>query len=250
MLKKRIIPCLDIHNGRTVKGVNFVNLRDAGDPIELARAYEEQGADELVFLDISATVEGRETMVHLVEELSRELSIPYTVGGGIKSVEQAKRLLLAGADKISVNSAAVRRPELITELSEQLGSQAVVLAIDAKEIDGKYVVVLDGGRTPTELEIGAWAREAEERGAGEILLTSMSADGTKQGFDIAMLIYLEKHTQLPMIASGGAGEKNHFEEVFSLTQATGALAASVFHFGEIPIPELKSYLKEQEIAVR
>ena len=250
MLKKRIIPCLDIHNGRTVKGVNFVNLRDAGDPIELARAYELQGADELVFLDISATVEGRETMVHLVEELSRELSIPFTVGGGIKSVEQAKRLLLAGADKISVNSAAVRRPELITELSEQLGSQAVVLAIDAKEIDGKYVVVLDGGRTPTELEIGTWAREAEERGAGEILLTSMSADGTKQGFDIAMLIYLEKHTQLPIIASGGAGEKNHFEEVFSLTQATGALAASVFHFGEIPIPELKSYLKEQEIAVR
>ncbi len=250
MLKKRIIPCLDIHNGRTVKGVNFVNLRDAGDPIELARAYEEQGADELVFLDISATVEGRETMVYLVEELSRELSIPFTVGGGIKSVEQAKRLLLAGADKISVNSAAVRRPELITELSEQLGSQAVVLAIDAKEIDGKYVVVLDGGRTPTEIEIGAWAREAEERGAGEILLTSMSADGTKQGFDIAMLIYLEKHTQLPIIASGGAGEKNHFEEVFSLTQATGALAASVFHFGEIPIPELKSYLKEQEIAVR
>ena len=250
MLKKRIIPCLDIKDGRTVKGVNFVDLRDAGDPVELAKAYVEQGADELVFLDITATVEERPTLIALVEKLSLNLSIPFAVGGGIRSVADAKAVLAAGAEKVCINSAAIKRPELINELAEEMGKQAVVVAIDSRFMDGKNVVHIHGGRTATELDTLAWAKEAESRGAGEILLTSMDHDGTKSGFALELTQAVCQVVSIPVIASGGAGLHQHFVDVFEQTPATGALAASIFHFGEIPIPQLKRYLHNQKISVR
>jgi len=250
MLKKRIIPCLDIKDGETVKGVNFVNLVKAGDPVELAKRYEEQGADELVFLDITATVENRKTFVDLVEKISAELSIPFTVGGGISSVSDVSKLLKAGADKISINSSAVKNPELIQDLANEFGSQCVVVAIDTKEVDGIHFVHVKGGREATELKTLEWAKQVGNLGAGEILLTSMNADGTKAGFDLEITKLVADLVSIPVIASGGAGSKEDFQDVFEKTKATGALAASVFHFSEIPIPELKTYLKNKEIPVR
>ncbi|MEM1000883.1 MAG: imidazole glycerol phosphate synthase subunit HisF [Bacteroidota bacterium] len=250
MLKKRISPCLDIRDGRTVKGVNFVDIRDAGDPVELARGYAEQGADELVFLDITATVEDRSTLIHLVERISEEIDIPFTVGGGIRRLEDVGALLRAGADKISVNSAAVRRPELISELARHFGSQCVVVAIDANRNAEGWEVYVSGGRTPTGREAIGWAQEVAERGAGEILLTSMAHDGTKQGFAVEFTRQLSEAVSIPVIASGGAGSGAHFAEVFREGKADAALAASIFHFGEVPIPELKSYLQSQNIPVR
>jgi len=248
MLKKRIIPCLDIKDGRTVKGVNFVNLRDAGDPVELAEAYSKEGADELVFLDITATVDKRKTLVELVERIGERINIPFTVGGGISSVEDVAALLKAGADKVSVNSSAVRRPELLNEISERFGNQCLVLGLDANWLEGRWVVFTHGGRTPTERGAIEWATEAEERGAGEILLTSMRKDGTKSGFDMELTKDISDATNIPIIASGGAGEISHFEEIFYIADA--ALAASIFHFGEIPIPELKQTLRTKNIAIR
>jgi cyclase len=248
MLKKRIIPCLDIKNGRTVKGVNFVNLLDAGDPVELAEAYSQQGADELVFLDITATVEKRKTLVELVERIAERISIPFTVGGGISSTEDVAALLRAGADKVSVNSSAVRRPELLSEISDRFGNQCLVLAIDANLVEGKWKVFTHGGRTPTDFNAIDWAIEAEKRGAGEILLTSMRKDGTKSGFDLELTEAISQATTVPIIASGGAGEISHFTEIFQIADA--ALAASIFHFGEIPIPELKRSLQTQNILIR
>lgn len=250
MLKKRIIPCLDIRDGRTVKGVNFVDIRDAGDPVELAKAYVEQGADELVFLDITATVEERKTFAQLVSRIAHEIDLPFTVGGGISSVDDVSRLLDAGADKVSINSAAVKRPDLINELAARFGSQCVVVAIDTNLLDDVWRVYVHGGRTPTELETIAWAKEVEQRGAGEILLTSMVNDGTKQGFAIDITKQVGQAVSIPVIASGGAGTEQHFKEVFEQADADAALAASIFHFGEIPIPHLKQYLKEQHIPVR
>ncbi len=249
-LKKRIIPCLDIKDGQTVKGVNFVDIRNAGDPVELAKRYVQEGADELVFLDITATIEGRKTFAELVRHISKEINIPFTVGGGISSVEDAKKLLDAGADKISVNSAAVRNPDLVKEISTEFGSQFLVVAIDAGVVDGQWKVFVKGGREATELNVLEWAKRVEELGAGEILLTSMQHDGTKAGFAIELTNQMTDLLTIPVIASGGAGAKEHFSAVFQQTRATGALAASVFHFGEIPIPELKSYLKNQKIEVR
>lgn len=250
MLKKRIIPCLDIQNGRTVKGINFVDIRDAGDPIELAKRYVEEGADELVFLDITATNEKRKTLVELVERVASEITIPFTVGGGIHSMEDAAELIKAGADKLSINSAAIKRPELITEIAQQFGSQAVVLAIDTKfEIDNWYVYS-NGGSMPTGLTALDWALRGKQLGAGEILLTSMSNDGTKNGFALAITEQISQQVQLPVIASGGAGTKEHFKAVFEQTQASGALAASIFHFAEISIQSLKSYLKAENILIR
>lgn len=250
MLKKRIIPCLDIKDGQTVKGVNFVDIKSAGDPIELAKRYVQEGADELVFLDITATVEGRKTFAELVHQISEEINIPFTVGGGISSIEDVSVLLEAGADKVSVNSAAVRRPELISELANEFGSQFVVVAIDAGLIKGEWHVFVKGGREATDKKAVDWALEAEKRGAGEILLTSMEGDGTKMGFSLGITSSLSKQLKIPMIASGGAGKVKHFVDVFKKTNATGALAASVFHFGEIPIPSLKQELKKEHIAVR
>lgn len=250
MLKKRIIPCLDIKNGRTVKGVNFVDIRDAGDPVALARQYAEQGADELVFLDITATIEARETLIDLVEEIAANINIPFTVGGGISSVEQAKALIRAGADKITVNSAAVKRPELVQELAAELGSQCVVVAIDTKYEDDKWTVFVSGGRTPTGIETLQWAKKMEAFGAGELLLTSMNNDGTKAGFALNITDQIAKEVQIPIIASGGAGTISHFTDLFENTAASAGLAASIFHFGEIPVPELKSALKAQNIAIR
>ena len=250
MLKKRIIPCLDIKDGRTVKGVNFVSLRDAGDPVELARAYARAGADELVFLDITATVEGRKAMQDLVARVAREVDIPFTVGGGISSVEDVSVLLRAGADKVSINSAAVRRPELINELAREFGSQCVVVAVDAGLVDGAWRVFVRGGRTATEHAALAWGREAEARGAGEILLTSMANDGTKAGFAVDLTRDFSEALGIPIIASGGAGTPAHFEAVFRAGKADAALAASIFHFGEVPIPDLKSYLRTHKIPVR
>jgi len=251
MLKKRIIPCLDIKNGRTVKGVNFVGLRDAGDAVELAKRYVTEGADELVFLDITATVEYRKTLTDLVEKVAQEINIPFTVGGGIKSVEDARTIIKAGADKVSINTSAVERPELITEIADQFGSQCVVLAIDTKrESNGEWIVYVHGGRTPTSLSTTDWAKEGERLGAGEILLTSMDNDGTKSGFDIEVTCSVCNTVNIPVIASGGAGTMEHFAEVFKQTKASAALGASVFHFGEIHIPELKQYLKEQNIEIR
>ncbi|MDD4010061.1 MAG: imidazole glycerol phosphate synthase subunit HisF [Fermentimonas sp.] len=251
MLKKRIIPCLDIKNGRTVKGVNFVGLRDAGDAVELAKRYVTEGADELVFLDITATVENRKTLTDLVEKVAQEINIPFTVGGGIKSVEDARTIIKAGADKVSINTSAVERPELITEIADQFGSQCVVLAIDTKrESNGEWIVYVHGGRTPTSLSTTDWAKEGERLGAGEILLTSMDNDGTKSGFDIEVTCSVCNTVNIPVIASGGAGTMEHFAEVFKQTKASAALGASVFHFGEIHIPELKQYLKEQNIEIR
>lgn len=250
MLKKRIIPCLDIKDGRTVKGVNFVELRDAGDPVALAKAYEEQGADELVFLDITATVEARQTLVELVERISAELSIPFTVGGGIRSTQDVEALLRAGADKISINSAAVKEPELINTLSRAFGNQCIVMAIDTNWINNEWRVVVYGGRTPTDKRTMNWCREVEDRGAGEILLTSMQHDGTKQGFAVELTRQVADRVTIPVIASGGAGAAEHFVPIFTEGQADAALAASIFHFGEIPIPELKAYLQTQNIPVR
>jgi len=249
-LKKRIIPCLDIKDGQTVKGVNFVEIRNAGDPIELAKRYVKEGADELVFLDITATVEGRKTFAKLVEEIAHEINIPFTVGGGISSVEDAAILVKAGADKVSINSAAVRRPELVHEIAHEFGSQFVVVAIDAGLVNGDWKVFVKGGREATDIDVFEWAKKVEELGAGEILLTSMENDGTKAGFAIELTNKLAGNLNIPVIASGGAGTKAHFKEVFEQTKATGGLAASIFHFGEIPIPELKKELRNQNIEVR
>ena len=250
MLTKRIIPCLDVKNGRTVKGVNFVQLRDAGDPVELGKAYSEEGADELVFLDITATVEKRKTLVDLVTRVAAELNLPFTVGGGISSIADVSALLHAGADKISVNSSAVYRPELIDELAGEFGSQCIVLAIDSKQLDGRNIVYTHGGRTPTEKETLAWAKEAQERGAGEILLTSMDHDGSKSGFANELTASISEQLSIPVIASGGAGEMHHFVDVFTRGKADAALAASIFHYKEIPIPALKEYLHQKGIPVR
>ena len=250
MLTKRIIPCLDIKEGRTVKGINFVDLRDAGDPVELAATYKEQGADELCFLDITATVEKRDTLVGLVRRVGREINIPFTVGGGIRRVEDVSRLLNAGAEKVSINSAAVKRPELVNELALEFGSQAMVVAIDTNLLDGEWYVYTHGGRKPTPIKALDWAREVEDRGAGEILLTSMQADGTKAGFSNDVTAMISSAVNIPIIASGGAGTMDHFAEAFTQGQADAALAASVFHFGEIPIPSLKAYLAEQGIEMR
>ena len=250
MLTKRIIPCLDIKNGRTVKGVNFVNLIDAGDPVALAKQYADVGADELVFLDISATLEGRKTMLEMVLKVAAQVNIPFTVGGGISTVEDVDALLHCGADKVSINSSAIKRPVLINELSQKFGSQCVVVAIDAKQIDGKWVVHLAGGTIPTELELFDWAKEVEQRGAGEILFTSMDNDGTKEGFANEALAKLSALVNIPIIASGGAGSVQHFVDTFVKGKSDAALAASVFHFGEIPIPTLKQELKNNTIEVR
>ena len=250
MLTKRIIPCLDVKDGRTVKGVNFVDLRDAGDPVALAERYTEEGADELVFLDISATEQKRKTLAALVLKVAAALDIPFTVGGGISSVADAKTLLRNGADKVSINSAAVRRPALINELAEAFGRQCVVVAIDAKKIKDQWRVHLVGGKVPTDIDLFEWAQEAEARGAGELLFTSMDHDGTKNGFANTALSKLSEHVNIPIIASGGAGNISHFADSFTLGKADAALAASVFHFGEIAIPTLKSKLKEKNIAIR
>jgi len=250
MLTKRIIPCLDIKNGRTVKGVNFVDLKDAGDPVELAKKYAETGADELVFLDISATEERRATLIDLVRKVAAALNIPFTVGGGISSVADVDVLLRNGADKISINSSAVKNPDLINEIAAKYGSQCVVVAIDAKQIDGDWIVHLVGGKVPTELNLFDWAKEVEQRGAGEILFTSMNNDGTKNGFANEALAQLSEIVNIPIIASGGAGTMKHFADTFILGKADAALAASVFHYQEIEIPELKQFLKNQNIAIR
>ena len=250
MLKKRIIPCLDIKDGRTVKGVQFLSLRDAGDPVALAKKYAEEGADELVFLDITATLEKRKTFYQLVEKIAAEINIPFTVGGGISTIEDASILLRSGADKISVNSSALSRPELLTELAMTFGNQCVVIAIDTKKIDGKDEVFSHGGSKPTGRETIAWAQEAEQLGAGEILLTSMNHDGTKDGFALEIVSKVTEAVSIPVIASGGAGNMAHFTEVFSKTNASAALAASVFHFGTIEIPALKKVLSEKNIAIR
>lgn len=249
MLKKRIIPCLDIKDGRTVKGVNFEGIRDAGDPIELAKQYIEQGADELVFLDITATIEKRKALISLVKKIASEINIPFTVGGGIKSVEDVDNLIRAGADKVSINSSAVSRPELIREIANEFGSQCVVVAVDTK-YDGEWNVFIHGGRTPTNLKTIEWVKQAERLGAGEILLTSMNNDGTKKGFALDITGQVSQGINIPVIASGGAGSKEHFRQLFEQTEATGGLAASIFHYGEIPIPELKNYLKTSQIAIR
>lgn len=250
MLTKRIIPCLDIKNGRTVKGVNFVNLIDAGDPVILAKQYAALGADELVFLDIAATLENRGTTLEMVEKVAAQVNIPFTVGGGISSVAHVDALLKCGADKISINSSAVKRPDLVNELSQKFGSQCVVVAIDAKQINEEWKVHLAGGTIPTELNLFDWAKEVEQRGAGEILFTSMDNDGTKEGFANEALAKLSEELNIPIIASGGAGSIQHFTDTFIKGKSDAALAASVFHFGEIPIPELKGALQKEGIPVR
>lgn len=251
MLTKRIIPCLDIKEGRTVKGVNFENIRDAGDPVELALLYSKQGADELVFLDITATVEKRKTLVELVKRVASNINIPFTVGGGISTVEDVAVLLQNGADKISVNTAAFKNPALIQELSNRFGSQCVVLAIDTKkEADGEWYVYLNGGRTKTDTKTIDWAKQAVALGAGEILLTSMNNDGTKAGFAVEITLLLSNELSVPVIASGGAGAMEHFKEIFQEGNADAALAASIFHYKEIGIPELKQYLANEKIAIR
>lgn len=250
MLKKRIIPCLDIKEGRTVKGVNFVNIIDAGDPLELAKSYVKQGADELVFLDITATIENRKTLLSLVEKIAKEINVPFTVGGGINSIEDVSALIKAGADKVSINSSVIKRPALISELANEFGSQCIVVAIDTKFINNEWKVFVKGGREETEFSTINWAKKAAKLGAGEILLTSMNNDGTKAGFAIDITDKVSKAINIPVIASGGAGKKEHFTEIFTNTQASAGLAASIFHFGEIPIPDLKEYLKKQKIAIR
>lgn len=250
MLAKRIIPCLDIKDGRTVKGVNFLDLIDAGDPVEQAKIYADQGADELVFLDITATVDKRKTLIDLVTKVARQIDIPFTVGGGISSVEDAYAVLQAGADKVSINSAAVRNPDLINNCSEKFGNQCIVLAVDAKLVGEEWLVHLIGGRQATNIELKSWISEAVSRGAGEILFTSMDHDGTKNGFANEILAEISDRVSVPLIASGGAGTKKHFSDAFLKGKADAALAASVFHFGEIPIPELKEYLRANKINVR
>jgi cyclase len=250
MLKRRIIPCLDIKDGRTVKGINFINLIDAGDPVVLAKEYVKQGADELVFLDITATIENRKALAGLVERIAAEINIPFTVGGGIDTVEDVAVLIKAGADKVTINSSAVRKPELITQIARQFGNQCVVIAIDTKFVGAKWIVFVNGGRTSTELTTVEWALRAEELGAGEILLTSMNNDGTKSGFSIDITAEVSRNVNIPVIASGGAGSMEHFKEVFNNTSCSAALAASIFHFGEIDIRDLKSYLKKENISIR
>ena len=250
MLTKRIIPCLDIKNGRTVKGINFVDLRDAGDPVELAAIYAQEGADELVFLDITATEEGRKTLIDLVLHVAEKVNIPFTVGGGISSVEDVDVLLKSGADKVSINSSAVKNPQLINELAAKFGSQCLVVAIDAKQINGHWKVHLVGGKVSTELDLFEWAKEVEERGAGEILFTSMDHDGTKNGFANKALAKLSTELNIPIIASGGAGNIQHFVDTFIDGKADAALAASVFHFKEIEIIALKKELQQNKIPVR
>lgn len=250
MLAKRIIPCLDVKDGRTVKGVNFVNLRDAGDPVELAWQYSREGADELVFLDITATHERRKTTVDLVRSVARQINIPFTIGGGINELADADVLLHSGADKISINSAAVKNPELIDQLANAFGIQFVVVAVDTRKVNGKNYVHLNGGRLKTDIETEIWIKEAESRGAGEILLTSMDHDGTKNGFDCTLLKKINSSLSIPLIASGGAGNTQHFVDVFLQGHADAALAASVFHYGEILIPELKTKLRQNGIEVR
>lgn len=250
MLTKRIIPCLDIKNGRVVKGINFENIIDAGDPVALALQYVKEGADELVFLDISATDEKRKTLVALVGEIAKKINIPFTVGGGVSSVEDAAILLKAGADKISINSAAVRNPKLITDLSARFGAQAIVLAIDIKEENGEWLVFVNGGKVKTDLKAIAWAEEGASLGAGEILLTSMNNDGTKSGFALTITKEISNKVNVPVIASGGAGKMEDFAEVFAKGEADAALAASVFHYGEIKITNLKKYLRDKKINTR
>ncbi|MCD7880423.1 MAG: imidazole glycerol phosphate synthase subunit HisF [Clostridiales bacterium] len=251
MLAKRIIPCLDVRDGRVVKGVNFVNIRDAGDPVELATYYSDQGADEIVFLDITATHEARKTVADVVERTAAQVFVPLTVGGGIRTLEDFQLLLRAGADKISVNSAAVKNPALISQAAERFGSQCVVLAIDARRRpEGGFEVVVAGGRIPTGLDAVEWAREGERLGAGEILLTSMDADGTKAGFDLELTRAVTQAVRIPVIASGGCGSLAHFAEVFRETDCDAALAASLFHFGELTVPQVKEYLRTQDIPVR
>lgn len=250
MLAKRIIPCLDIKDGQTVKGTNFINLRQAGDPVELGKTYSEQGADELVYLDITASHEGRKTFTNLVQRIAAEINIPFTVGGGIHELGDVDRLLNAGADKVSINSAAIRKPQLIDDIAKHFGSQVCVVAIDARQTLQGWKCYLNGGRIETERYLTEWAHEVYERGAGEILFTSMDHDGVKQGYANEMLAELSNSLTIPVIASGGAGKPEHFRDAFLLGKADAALAASVFHFGEIPIPELKSYLQSQHITVR
>jgi imidazole glycerol-phosphate synthase subunit HisF len=250
MLAKRIIPCLDIKNGTTVKGTNFVNLREAGDPVELGRAYSEQGADELVFLDITASHEGRKTFTDLVKRVAANISIPFTVGGGINELQDVDSLLNAGADKVSINSSAIRNPQLISDIAKHFGSQVCVVAIDAKEQNNLWKCYLNGGRIETDKELISWAKEAADRGAGEILFTSMNHDGVKTGYANETLALLSDSLPIPIIASGGAGAMEHFKDTFTLGKADAALAASVFHFGEIKISELKDYLCAQGITVR
>ena len=250
MLAKRIIPCLDVKDGRTVKGTNFVNLRDAGDAVELAKVYSAHGADELVFLDITATNEKRKTLSELVKKVAREINIPFTVGGGINTVEDIEILLASGADKVSINTSAVKNPQILSDAAQNFGSQCVVLAIDAKAVGEDWKVFLNGGRVETELDAIEWAKTGVKLGAGEILLTSMNADGTKNGFEIDLTRKVSKAVDVPVIASGGAGIPAHFAEVFEKGKADAALAASIFHFREIEIPQLKNYLRKQNIAVR
>lgn len=250
MLTKRIIPCLDVKDGRTVKGINFVGLRDAGDPVELATKYAEEGADELVFLDITATVEKRKTIVELVKRVGASVNIPFTVGGGISSVEDVHAILHAGADKVSINSAAVRNPKLIENLAGKFGTQCIVVAADAKQVENGWEIYLNGGRTPTGIDLFKWVKTAENMGAGEILFTSMNNDGTKEGFANDALSQISELINIPVIASGGAGTMQHFADAFEKGSADAALAASVFHFGQIGIPELKNYLRTKGIAIR
>ncbi|RQO32093.1 imidazole glycerol phosphate synthase subunit HisF [Taibaiella sp. KBW10] len=250
MLKKRIVPCLDIKDGRTVKGINFESIRDAGDPIELAQRYVLEGADELVFLDISATLEKRKTLSELVTRIAAQINIPFTVGGGINSLEDAKTIINAGADKISINSSAILDPELITKIAHEFGNQCVVLAIDTKFVNDQWMVFRSGGKIATGIGAVDWAKKSVSLGAGEILLTSMNNDGTKSGFALDITQQISEHVSVPVIASGGAGTMQHFADVFKQTKATGALAASVFHYEQISIPSLKQFLKEQNIDIR
>jgi len=250
MLTKRIIPCLDIKDGRTVKGTNFVNLRDAGDPVELGRIYAEQGADELVFLDITATVDERKTLIELVRRVAHVVNIPFTVGGGISSKADVSALLNAGADKVSINSSAVRNPGLVDELAQEFGSQCIVVDIDTRFVGGEHIVHTHGGGRPTELRTIPWAKEVEERGAGELLLTSMDTDGTKAGFALELTAAISGAANIPVIASGGAGTMDHFVDVFTAGKADAGLAASIFHFKEIEIPALKKYLNLKGIEMR
>jgi len=250
MLTKRIIPCLDIKDGRTVKGVNFVELRDAGDPVELAKIYAQEGADELVFLDITATNEKRKTLIELVEKVAEAINIPFTVGGGISTVEDVSVLLAAGADKVSINSAAVRNPQIVKQMADEFGSQCIVVAIDSREVNGKNLVHTHGGSKPTTIETEDWVKEVVKLGAGEILLTSMDHDGTKAGFADELLNTISQLVNVPVIASGGAGNMQHFVDTFKNGKSDAALAASIFHFKEISIPELKGFLKQNQIEVR
>lgn len=250
MLKKRIIPCLDIKDGRTVKGVNFIDIRDAGDPIALAKRYVKDGADELVFLDITATIEKRKTLLKLVEKIAKEINIPFTVGGGISCIKDVHAMLNAGADKISINSSAVKNPNLITQIANEFGSQCIVVAIDTMIENDKWTVFVNGGKIPTGIEVLKWVKQVEKLGAGEILLTSMNNDGTKSGFALDIYNKVCQTINIPVIASGGAGEKKHFEDLFKKTKVSAALAASIFHYKEITIPQLKNYLKTKNIPIR